>query len=262
MTSDISTATALWEEGRLADAIAAAEAALRAQPLDDAVRRFLAELLCFAGELDRADRLLDVLLARTPPPGPALLRTLIAGERRRRAVEEGTAGPALPHGQAGAAGRALQAHGLLRDGRTEEASALLRADAEAPRPGSADGVSFAHFRDQDDVFVATFELLTLGGELVWLDMDRVARLSLPRPEIARDLLWRPVEVGLVGGPSLPGFMPTLYPGSHRAADPLRLGHATDFRDEGPVVRGIGLRVFELDEEVRSVLDPGELRLGG
>lgn len=258
-----SPATLLWEEGRLGEAIAAAEAGLRNRPLESGPRRFLAELLCFAGDLDRAERVLSLLLEREPAsPGPALLRNLIAGERRRRAVEEGAAHPALPGGESGAAARALHALGALRDGRAAQAASLLQPDAGATRQGTADGAAFARFRDQDDLFAATLELLTPQGELLWLGLEEVAAVALPPPRRARDLLWRPVQVVLRAGTPLAGFMPALYPNSHQAADPLRLGHATEFREDGPVVRGLGLRLFEIDDGVRTVLDAGELRFAG
>ncbi len=253
-----SLATRYWEDGRLTEAIAAAEAVLRVTPLDEGSRRFLVELLCFSGDLDRAERQLDILLGRTsrPPVGYALLRNLIFGERSRRAVEEGHE---APHMAGDAPTLGLKLLMLQRGGMTGAGEAM--PGNGPPLRGTAEGARFAGFRDLDDVFAAVFEVITPDGRLVWLDMRLVDRLMLPKPERARDLLWRPVEVYLANGATLQGFMPALYVGSHLAeSEALRLGHETDWRSagEGQPVRGVGLRLFGVDETVRTVLEPGEL----
>lgn len=51
----------LFQAGRLADAIQALGAELRENPTDPRRRTFLFELLCFAGEYERAEKHLDVL---------------------------------------------------------------------------------------------------------------------------------------------------------------------------------------------------------
>ena len=51
----------LFEAGKLAEAIQALGAELRENPTDARRRTFLFELLCFAGEYDRAEKHLDVL---------------------------------------------------------------------------------------------------------------------------------------------------------------------------------------------------------
>ena len=53
------TAGALYRAGKLTPAIEAANAAVRNDPADLSARVLLAELLIFAGNLDRADRILD-----------------------------------------------------------------------------------------------------------------------------------------------------------------------------------------------------------
>jgi type VI secretion system protein ImpE len=49
------TATDLYRAGRLNEAIQALGTALRSDPTDAQRRTFLFELLCFAGEYDRAE---------------------------------------------------------------------------------------------------------------------------------------------------------------------------------------------------------------
>ena len=59
MSGTDQTAATLFRAGKLADAVAAAQAALRKAPTDLSARILLAELLVFSGNLERADVLLD-----------------------------------------------------------------------------------------------------------------------------------------------------------------------------------------------------------
>ena len=55
-------AASLYKAGQLRPAIEALALELRHQPADTRRRTFLFELLCFAGEYERASKQLDVLL--------------------------------------------------------------------------------------------------------------------------------------------------------------------------------------------------------
>src|SRR3954447_26175951 len=55
------TARELYQAGRLGEAIQALNAELRENPADTQRRTFLFELLCFAGNYDRAQKQLDIL---------------------------------------------------------------------------------------------------------------------------------------------------------------------------------------------------------
>ena len=59
----------LYREGRLGDAIAALNEALRDDPTDIAKRTFLFELLCFSGAFDRARKQLEAIGASDPELG-------------------------------------------------------------------------------------------------------------------------------------------------------------------------------------------------
>ena len=55
------TARELFDAGKLREAIDAATAEVKASPTDTRRRTFLFELLCFAGEWDRAEKQIDVI---------------------------------------------------------------------------------------------------------------------------------------------------------------------------------------------------------
>src|SRR4029079_6707505 len=75
-----------YKAGELSEAIAAATADVKAKPTDRAARGFLCELLCFAGDLERADKQLDALGQLDPDSlvGVSLFRQLIRGEQARQ----------------------------------------------------------------------------------------------------------------------------------------------------------------------------------
>ena len=66
MSGTDQTAAALFRAGKLDDAIAAAQAALRKAPTDLGARVLLGEMLLFAGNLERADVVLDAASAIDP----------------------------------------------------------------------------------------------------------------------------------------------------------------------------------------------------
>ena len=60
-----SEAGKLFREGKLADAVVAANAAVRKTPSDIGARVLLAELLMFSGNIERADTVLDACSTST-----------------------------------------------------------------------------------------------------------------------------------------------------------------------------------------------------
>ena len=80
------TARELFDAAKLNDAIAAALEDVKKAPTDTGKRGFLAELLCFAGDLERADKQLDALGHQDPQVmvGVSLFRQLIRAEQARQ----------------------------------------------------------------------------------------------------------------------------------------------------------------------------------
>lgn len=254
----------------LDDALAAATAQVKARPADLAARRALVELLLFAGNLDRSDRLLEAFatLAPAEAEGARLLRRLIQAESRRRAVF-GLDPAAQPHAPEpiGPATPALhlriRAVECWRQGRFGQTVALLdEADSlAAPLAGQCDGEDFHGLRDLDDLTAGILEFLTGDGRYCWIGLDQIITLTFPPPERLRDLLWRPAH--LVGHGCVEGdiHVPALYAGSHAAVDgALRLGRQTAWRETGDVVHGVGQRCLLTGETDRPLLSIGQLTL--
>jgi type VI secretion system protein ImpE len=256
-----------YDAGNLREAIAAATAEVKQAPADPDRRGFLCELLCFAGELERADVQLDAMGSQAPEAmvGISLFRQLVRGERWRQQVfAEGRVPEFLePPGEA--LRMHLEALICLREGKAADAARLL-GQAEEKRPkvsGRCNGRPFADLRDLDDVTACFFEVLTSTGKYYWVPVERVELMEFRPPARPRDLLWQRMHLIVRGGPDGEVYLPTLYAGTHaEAEDRLRLGRATDWRggDGGPV-RGVGQRTFLVGEESVPILEVQEIAVG-
>src|ERR1035441_3244280 len=92
------TAKGFLDTGDLSAAIRQSSADVKAAPLDDAKRTFLFELLCCAGDLDRAAAQLDVVGGESSDREIAVqpYRNVLEGERRRRLLFSEGRVPGLP----------------------------------------------------------------------------------------------------------------------------------------------------------------------
>src|SRR6185437_14960252 len=80
------TAKALLQSGKLTEAIEALNVEVRDNPTDVQRRTFLFELLCFAGEYDRAEKQLNVLAqsGKQAELGAILYHSALHGSRVRK----------------------------------------------------------------------------------------------------------------------------------------------------------------------------------
>src|ERR1700733_10631776 len=167
-----SEAGTFFRDGKLAQAIAAASAAVKQTPTDTGARLLLAELLLFDGKLERADTMLDT--ASTIDPAAALVlaefRQLLRAEKARQQVMTENRVPEFLGQPTPTQTHILQALVALRADDAAAAAEAAQA-AEQARPavaGTGDGVSFSDFRDIDDLCAGSFEVLTTTGKYFWV----------------------------------------------------------------------------------------------
>jgi len=79
------------KSGKLSEAIQSLSAEIRENPTDAQMRVFLFELLCFAGDYDRADKHLNLLADQSPQAqmGAVLYMSSLHGERLRQKTLRG-----------------------------------------------------------------------------------------------------------------------------------------------------------------------------
>jgi type VI secretion system protein ImpE len=215
----------LYRAGRLTDAIKALGAELRDNPTDVRRRTFLFELLCFAGEYERADKQLEILGQAGPESemGVLLYRSALFAERQR--------------------------HDLFERGELPP-----EQDEAGDRSGVANGKPFACVADADPRTGARLELFAAGNYLL-LPLEHVASIQIPPPQRLRDLIWSPAAVRTT--PAFKGtelgevLIPVLAPFSWRHPDEaVRLGRMTVWEkpDGGEFQVPYGQKMWLVDEE--------------
>lgn len=257
----MSSATEAYKAGKLAEAITAAIEQVKTNPADRGKRFFLAELFVFAGDLERADKQLDVLFKPDSPDLPmvTLFRQLIRAETARREFFTQGRVPEFLAQPSECVKLHLEASIHAREGKPDEAAKLL-AKAEDLRPhaaGTCDGKPFDDIRDLDDLTAPVVEVLTANGTYYHVPWETIEMIEFHAPERARDLYWRPAHMIVSEGPDGVVYVPALYHGSHADTNEgLKLGRGTDYR--GTPSRGVGQREFLVGEESLPILGIREL----
>jgi type VI secretion system protein ImpE len=264
-----STSADLFRAGRLREAIEAQYEAVKAAPSDIRRRWFLAELLCFVGDWERADRALEVIAIQAPQQQAAVVafQHLLRGEEvRRQVMNQGRAPEFL--GEGGNSLRpAVAALLCLREGRPKDAAQMLE---EGGSPMGVGGIRngderFDSFRDLDDVCALFVELIAEAGRYYWVSVADLELIEIQPLTSARDFIWRPARLAVQGGPAGSVFLPAIYmtdpmDAPTEADDALRLGRRTEWLDRaGSPVRGIGLRTFLVGETDVPIHELGRLQ---
>ncbi len=249
----------LFEQGDLEGAIQAVTLEVKAHPTEAPRRTFLFELLCFAGDFERANRQLDVIGHQDTLAEPAVqvYRNILHAEHLRRRLYSESLQPEFLLDPPAFVRLHLEAVGCLRAGRFAESKALLDQSASTwpPLRGRIDDQPFDEFRDCDDLMAPFLELIILR-DYVWLPFAQIRELEFGVPERPRDLIWIPARVVLTTGAQHRGYVPVLYYDSHRHEDnQIKLGRLTDWLTvEGGPVRGVGQRTFLTGDEGRPILE--------
>lgn len=227
----------------------------------------LSELLCFSGDLERADKQLDAAAQIDPDSmvGVSLLRHLIRSELCRREVFEQGRVPEFLTQPSTAQQNRLKALVSLREGDTDSASELIKAasELEAPISGVIDGQAFDEICDLDDILGPTLEVYTATGKYYWLSFEQVISVEFSAVEHLSDMLWRAAEIETIGDVSGRIHVPALYYGSHVSEDQkTRTGKATDWIqvNETAPIRGSGLREWLVGEDVTTLIQVKHLQL--
>ncbi|MCK6556294.1 SciE type virulence protein [Candidatus Binatia bacterium] len=249
----------LFQQGNLGGAVDAATRDVKARPTELRHRTFLFELLCFAGDFERAARQLDVVGHQDASTEPAVqvYRNILHAERLRRRLYTESLRPEFLLDPPPFTALHLEAIGQLRSGDPTAARATLECSEETRTGlrGRIGDAAFDGFRDCDDL-VAPFLELIVVRDYVWVPFEQIRVLDIAAPERPRDLLWIPARLELVTGAQYRGYVPVLYEGSHaHADDQVKLGRRTEWLEtpEGPV-RGVGQRTFLAGEDPCAVLD--------
>jgi type VI secretion system protein ImpE len=256
----------LYQAGKLAEAVQAALENVKKNPADTNRRGQLVELLCIAGDLERADKQLDVIGQQDPQAqmGVSMLRQLVRAENARQQFFQEGRVPEFVGEPDEELQLHLQASIAIREGRLADAARnLTEAESRhAPVRGQCNGRPFDDLRDLDDLTSSFFEVLTSNGKYYWIPLKRVDYVEFRAPERPKDLLWRRCQMKVQDGPEGEVFIPALYAGTHLSPDPqLRLGRGTEWieQPEAPV-RGVGQRIYLVGQSDMPILQMQEITI--
>jgi type VI secretion system protein ImpE len=236
-----------FQAGQLTEAIVAQTEQVKKRPTDADARFELFVLLCFAGDLERAEKQLDVLGKgqRELELGSVVFRNLLSSELERRRVHAGERRPVLPPGCPSYVAKRVDAlHQLVRGDDAAAAGSIEEAiRATSPTPGRIDDLPFEQICDFDDVLGDVIEVFA-GGRYLWLPVQHVRRLEMSEPVTALDTLWVPAQLEDAAGENAQVHVPALYADSHaHATEGVRLGRETEWEQRGPLYRGSGQRIL-------------------
>ncbi len=226
-------ATELFRAGKLTEAVQALGAELRDNPADTKRRTFLFELLCFAGDYDRAEKHLHVLAEAGPSSemGALMYRGVLAAERGRQetfAKKEYSAGPTPPF------------------------------------TGELNGKPFKSLSDADPRIGARLETFS-AGTYIWIPFAHIASIQINPPRRLRDLLWIPAQVRT--GPGFKGIelgevlVPVLSPLSwQHPDDEVRLGRVSVWEESEGEEMPFGQKMLLVDGEEIPLLEVRSLHI--
>jgi type VI secretion system protein ImpE len=227
-------ANQLYQAGRVDEAIQALGQALRTDPSDVRSRTFLFELLCFAGEYDRAAKQLNIVAdsSKEAGLGALLYQTALHGERTRQDI--------------------FQSIGRVEGAQPSTAVA-----------GTLNGRPFTFLSDADPRIGARFEVFA-AGQYTLIPFQHLADVRIEEPKRLRDLLWATARAK--AGPGFEDFefgeviVPAIAPLSWRHADwQVRLGREVDWQQQSDGTEvPLGPKMWIVDDELVPILDVREL----
>ncbi|WP_263385471.1 type VI secretion system accessory protein TagJ [Granulicella arctica] len=195
------TALDLYRNGELKEAIKVLGEELRSHPLDAKRRTFLFELLCFAGNFDRAEKQLDVLAdsSTQAAAGALMYRSALHAERTRQDLFAKRTYP----------------------------EAISSGESQA---GTWNGENFSSLHDADPRIGANLEVF-IAGSYTWIPMKYMENLEIEKPEGLRDLIWARARVQTSSAFRLQDLgevlLPVLSPFSFQQADEVvQLGRSS------------------------------------
>jgi len=228
----------LFRAGKLNEAISALGSLLRDRPDDLKHRTFLFELLCFAGEFDRAEKQLNIIEEEGKKEsliGTLFYRGALNADRTRQEMFEKKTYP----------------------GRNPNEGKPLR--------GKLNDREFSDIRDADERIGARLEVFA-AGDYMWISYRDVTSIEADEPKRLRDLLWLPAR--LKTGPEFRSrdigevLLPAVAPLSWAHADgEVQLGRVTEWcEDETGEVAPFGQKMLLVDGEEFPFLEIRKLEV--
>lgn len=264
----------LFHENKLNQIIENSSQQLQREPTNIKQRSLLSEMLCLMGDIERADKHLDIICQQEPKyfVGANTIRQLIRAEMTRKECFMQGAFPEFLDKPDTVQQLHLAALIEIRNNNNSKASALLEQAIEHTQEltGECNGVVFNCIRDLDDVFAPFLEVLTTTGKYYWFSFNQIKNINFYLPEHPLDLLWRRAELQLFNDKVCEIYIPATYLYFNDLNLPVqdinayRLARKTDWytldAKNKKITRGIGQKILLVGDDVFPILDIKNLKI--
>lgn len=246
-------------EGQLDEALAELQQQVKREPDKAKHRTFLFQLLTVLGQWERAATQLTVAgeLDPTALPMVQTYREALRCEALRREIFAGRRSPLVFGDPQRWLALLIEALQLSAAGEHARAAAVRQEafDAAPATAGAINGTRFEWIADADARLGPVIEAVVNGG-YYWVPFHRIRSIHFDPPMDLRDVVWTPAQFTWANGGEAVGLIPTRYPGSETAADPLlRLARKTQWSEPVPgTYFGEGQRLFATDGGDFALLD--------
>lgn len=252
--------------GQPAQALAAAQAQVRARPDDAELRILLFQLMVVAGQWERAATQLE-LCGELDHGALAMVHTYreaLQCELAREAVFNGKTTPVVLGQPAEWVALLVQALQAQASGDLTGAQALRDQALEQapPTAGTLDGQAFEWICDADSRLGPVLEAV-VNGRYCWVPFTALRRVQIEAPRDLRDLVWTPAHLAFPNGGESIALIPTRYVGSTVLQDErIWMARRTEWQPLGSEhFAGLGQRVFATEAGERALLDIRSIELG-
>lgn len=252
----------LFNEGQLGKAIEAANKAVAKSPRDLNLRLVLVQLVCFTGNWERVEKIIQQLQVLDAENEHAALtnfiNTLSIAEIQRRAVWKDGMVPEFVETPDEVTSKLLWAWGCARQKDAAQYSDSIDWVLENTPELTLqmDGKDYPGFRDLDDRTCTIFEAHTLHGIYLWIPHSLVKSIEIAKPTRLIDHIWSSARITLQDGANLGVYIPGLYFNSFDEGQPeeIKLGRTSLWSDVDGIEQGVGRRVFGAGEDEFTLFD--------
>lgn len=233
---------------------------IKEQPDQHVKRMLFGQMLCVAGEYERADKQLDLLSTLEPKylMEVANWRSLIrAAQHREDFYKEGRP-PDVIGKQSPQMENHIEAIAALRaDDDKTFAEALKKAEAgrqSVKGTWNEEGNAFDDFRDLDDLNGGFMEVLAPNEKYYWIANEAISSIIFEEAKLPIDYLWRKADLVLSDGTQGEVYVPVTY--IDTVNDKQRLARETDWNENEATetVRGLGQKTYLIGDQAVSILE--------
>jgi type VI secretion system protein ImpE len=251
-------------DGSPNEALQTLQVEIRKNPANAKLRIFLFQLLTVQGEWDRALTQLNVA-GDLDAANLAMVQTYreaIRCELLRKDIYSGLKTPQIFGEPQQWIALLVQALKLTAQQQYSEAKKLREQAFElAPvTSGTINGEAFEWLADADARLGPVMEAI-INGQFYWIPFLQIQEIQIEEPVDLRDMVWTPAHFVWTNGGDAVGLIPTRYPLSESAEDPLlRLARKTEWTDLGEdTFVGLGQRLLSTNENDYALMDVREIK---